>query len=289
VTLLEATGRYDEAMALGLDRMAVADLSPVNRLGTHITLGRILARRGDPAAWEQLDIALEDGTALAESQYLVCIHLARGEAHWLEGDVGAATASVLRAAETNETIDLASRGLLNTWLVRLGLEPVAGQVEEPYAVQLSGDVEAAVRRWDEVGAPYDAALTLLDGSTEEHWREAVTRLDALGAEATARLARRKLRDAGVRGVPAGPRRTTREHSHGLTRREQEVLEELAQEQTNEEIAARLVISAKTVDHHVSSVLAKLGVANRHEAVTKARRLGLLAARDPQSGEPVAAT
>ena len=68
-----------------------------------------------------------------------------------------------------------------------------------------------------------------------------------------------------------------------------MLEELAQEQTNEEIAARLVISAKTVDHHVSSVLAKLGVANRHDATTKARRLGLLGAGDAQSGEPVATT
>ena len=62
-----------------------------------------------------------------------------------------------------------------------------------------------------MGAPYDAALALLDGPDEEHWREAVTRLEALGAEATARVAIRRLRDAGARGIPAGARRTTRSH------------------------------------------------------------------------------
>jgi DNA-binding CsgD family transcriptional regulator len=288
VVVLEATGRFDEAVTLGLGRMAAADLSPVNRLSTHFTLGKILARRGDPAAWEQLDTALADGLALDEGQYLVLIHLARAEAHWLEGDVTAAAADALLAVETNDQIDAASRGMLNTWLLRLGLEPVPGPVEEPYAVQLSGDVEAAVRLWDDVGAPYDAALTLLDSGAEDHWREAVARLDALGAEATARLARRKLRDAGAKGIPTGARRTTRAHPKGLTRREAEVLQELAEDLTNEEIAARLVISTKTVDHHVSAVLGKLGVANRRQAITAARRLGLLDAA-AQPGEPVATT
>jgi len=287
--VLEATGRFDEAMALGLGRMSAADLSPVNRLSTHFTVGKILARRGDSGAWEQLDTALADGTALGEAQYLVLIQLARAEAHWLEGDVEAARAACAAAAETNDQIDAASRGLLNTWLVRLGLEPEPGPVEPAYAAQLGGDVDAAVRIWEDLGAPYDAAMTLLDGSEEDHWREAVARFDSLGTEATARVARRKLRDAGARGVPVGPRRTTRAHPHGLTRREQEVLTELAQGQTNEEIAGRLVISAKTVDHHVSSVLAKLGVANRHEAITKARRLGLLDPAGAQSGESLATT
>jgi DNA-binding CsgD family transcriptional regulator len=289
VVVLEATGRFDEAMALGLGRMSAADLSPVNRLSTHFTVGKILARRGDSGAWEQLDTALADGTALGEAQYLVLIQLARAEAHWLEGDVEAARAACAAAAETNDQIDAASRGLLNTWLVRLGLEPEPGPVEPAYAAQLGGDVDAAVRIWEDLGAPYDAAMTLLDGSEEDHWREAVARFDSLGTEATARVARRKLRDAGARGVPVGPRRTTRAHPHGLTRREQEVLTELAQGQTNEEIAGRLVISAKTVDHHVSSVLAKLGVANRHEAITKARRLGLLDPAGAQSGESLATT
>jgi DNA-binding CsgD family transcriptional regulator/tetratricopeptide (TPR) repeat protein len=291
VVVFEATGRFDEAVALGLGRMAAADLSPVNRLDTHITLGKIFARRADePAAWEHLDIALADATTLGEAQYLVSVHLARAEAHWLEGDSDAAAEACLRAAADHHQVDVASRGALNTWLARLGLYPVPGQVEAPYAAQLSGDVAAAVLAWDDVGGPYGAALALLDGPDEEHWREAVTRFDALGAEATARVARRRLRDAGARGIPAGARRTTRAHPRGLTRREQEVLHELCRDLTNEEIAARLVISAKTVDHHVSSVLGKLGVGNRRDAVAEARRLGLLdQAAAAQRGEPAATT
>jgi DNA-binding CsgD family transcriptional regulator/tetratricopeptide (TPR) repeat protein len=287
VVVLEATGRFDRAVDLGLGRMAGADLSPVNRLDTHITVGKILARRGDPAAWAHLDTALADATALAEPQYLVVAHLARVEAHWLEGDVDAAVDAVLLATETNDHVDGAARGLLNTWLVRLGRQPAPGPVAAPYAAQLSGDVAAAVLAWEEVGGPYDAALSLLDGPDEQHWREAVTRFDALGAEATARVARRRLRDAGARGIPAGARRTTKAHPRGLTRREQEVLQELCLDLTNEEIATRLVISAKTVDHHVSSVLSKLGVGNRRDASTEARRLGLLDDTTAQRGEPVA--
>jgi DNA-binding CsgD family transcriptional regulator len=289
VGLLESTGRFDEAVALGLGRMAVANLSPVNRLSTHITLGKIFARRGDAAAWEQLDTALANAEALAEAQYLVLVHLARAEAHWLAGDNEAAVEAARLAADTNDRLDPSSRGILATWLVRLGQESVPGPVDPAYATHLSGDTSEAVRTWERLGCPYDAALALFDGPDEEHWREAVVRFDALGAEEAARVARRRLRDAGARGVPAGPRRTTREHPQGLTRREQEVLEELARDLTNEEIAARLVISAKTVDHHVSSVLAKLGVTNRREAITEARRLDLLGPAATQTGEPLAST
>jgi DNA-binding NarL/FixJ family response regulator len=84
-----------------------------------------------------------------------------------------------------------------------------------------------------------------------------------------------MRSLGIRSVPAGARATTREHPLGLTRREQEVLDLVAVGQTNDEISQRLVISVKTVDHHVSAVLSKLGVGSRRQAATEAARLGLV--------------
>ena len=60
---------------------------------------------------------------------------------------------------------------------------------------------------------------------------------------------------------------------GLTPRETEVLDLIVRGATNAEIAQELVISPKTVDHHVSAVLAKLGVGSRREAGAAAERLG----------------
>jgi DNA-binding NarL/FixJ family response regulator len=71
-------------------------------------------------------------------------------------------------------------------------------------------------------------------------------------------------------VPAGQRAATRENPLGLTRREQEVPDFPCEGRTNAGIAAKLVISPKTVEHHVSSVLAKLGMTNRTEAAAAAR-------------------
>jgi DNA-binding NarL/FixJ family response regulator len=79
-------------------------------------------------------------------------------------------------------------------------------------------------------------------------------------------------------IPRGRRRATTDNPAALTDRELEVLALLAEGLRNAEIAHRLVVSSRTVDHHVSAILAKLGVRSRGEATAAALRLGLAAPR-----------
>jgi len=64
---------------------------------------------------------------------------------------------------------------------------------------------------------------------------------------------------------------------GLTSREVQVLNLLVHGHTNTELARRLHLSPKTVDHHVSAILEKLQVRSRTEAVAAAFGLGIVKA------------
>src|SRR5690606_41564629 len=97
----------------------------------------------------------------------------------------------------------------------------------------------------------------------------------LAACTRAAQARGKLPAMGVPRCPRGPNRHTRRNPAGLTRRQTEVLRLLAHGLTYRQIADRMYISAKTVDHHVTAIRAKLGVSSREEAVTEASRMGLI--------------
>ena len=113
-------------------------------------------------------------------------------------------------------------------------------------------------------------------------REAVAALQRLGADAAARAFTRERAARGA-SVPRGPRRSTLADAAGLTRREREVLAHLAHGETNPGIAAALHLSERTVAHHVSAVLQKLGAPTRTAAVEQARSRGLLAQDGPVPG------
>jgi DNA-binding NarL/FixJ family response regulator len=84
-----------------------------------------------------------------------------------------------------------------------------------------------------------------------------------------------MRERGLVNVPAGPRPSTRANPAGLTGRQLEILGMLAEGLTNAQLAGRLFISSKTVDHHVSAILTKLTANSRTEAVHIARARGII--------------
>ncbi len=281
---LERTGRWAEAEELARELLVKPDLSPVNRIHSRLVLAQLGIRRGDPETAQHLAAGSELAHALEEAQWIVPFGLTGVEASWTAGDDAAAVAQLASVTPLLAKCTPWFRGAHAVWAHRLGVV-ASTDVPEPFSLEIGGDAAGAARRWQSLGADYQAALTLVTGNHADGWRDGLDLLDRIGAEATARGARRRLRAAGVRGLDRARRSDTLAHPAGLTRREQEVLVHLADGRTNDEIAATLVISSKTVDHHVSAVLGKLGVPNRRDAATAARERGLLAL----DGERAAAT
>jgi DNA-binding CsgD family transcriptional regulator/tetratricopeptide (TPR) repeat protein len=275
-SVLERTGRWDEAVALCRGLLHQGGPSPSIRLCPLHRLGTILARRGEPGAWECLDEGIEYADGAREPQSIVPLRLARAEAFWVEGKLADARREAELADDAASGCDAWDRGAVAVWLRRTGSDrPARGELAAPYQRLLDGDRAGAARLWADLGCPYEAALALLGSADEASLRQALWTFIDLGASATVRFTRQKMRRLAIRSIPAGPRTSTRKHPLGLTRREREVLELICARYTNAEIAQKLFISVKTVDHHVSAVLAKLEAPTRRAAATRAAKLGLI--------------
>lgn len=124
--------------------------------------------------------------------------------------------------------------------------------------------------WKKCGSPYNEALALSEG-THDDKRKAILIFQELGAYAVAEKLKAGMRDAGIKGIPRGIRKSTQSNPAFLTGRELDVLQLLKEGMQNKEIAVKLFISAKTVDNHISSILFKLDVNSRTKAVQEAVR------------------
>ena len=273
-------GQWSEAADSAASVLRIPRTSTTPRIGALVVLGLLRARRGDPGQWS----ALEEAWALAEPTRelprLGPVAAARAEAAWLDGDRNAvddATRGALALAVERKTPWLI--GELAVWRRRAGLDgEIPPDTAEPYALELAGDWRAASALWMQIGGRYEAALALSQADDEAELRRSIAELHELGAPAAAAVVARRLRQRGARGIPRGPRQATRDNPANLTARELEVLALIAEGLRNAEVAEQLFLSGKTVDHHVSAILRKLGVHTRAQAAAEAGRLGILRQR-----------
>jgi DNA-binding CsgD family transcriptional regulator len=244
----------------------------VTRIPALRTLAHLRVRRGDPDAGAPAEQARALAGPAPVLQRLGMLCVVRAESAWLAGDPAGVVREVQPVYElARQRRDPRMNGELAAWLWRVGaLSERPADIAEPYAQEISGDWRGAAAAWKMLGCPYEYASLLAWHGTEAEQREALTVFDDLGAAPAAQLLRRQMRRQGVRHIPRGARVSTRQNRFGLTQRQAEILTLLTQGQRNTTIARRLFVSTKTVEHHISAILAKLQVASRAEAVALAR-------------------
>ncbi len=266
-----AAAADDAQLVLGVYRA-----SPVVRISALAALGTVRQRRGDPGSAALLDEARDLALQTGEVQRIAPVAAARAEKAWLANDLEACLAEARVGFDHPHNLRTSFEfGQLCFWMWKAGgLSEAPDGLPEPYAAQLAGDWRRAVSLWASLCCPYEQALALADGDRTAQ-NEALQIFQTLGAQAMTDHLTRQLHSKGVRSIPRGPRASTRSNPAGLTERQMEVLLSMAEGFSNAEIAAELSASPKTVEHHVSSILAKLGARSRAQAIAVAHNLGAI--------------
>jgi DNA-binding CsgD family transcriptional regulator/tetratricopeptide (TPR) repeat protein len=270
-------GRFAEAEA---DVKAVLESAepraPLDRIPALTTYGRLLVRRLDPRAAEVLDEALAISFAMDSVQRIAPNVASVAEAAWLRGGMSE-VAGLLRdayamAVDRRQPQNIAELGF---WMWRAGeIRELPELAALPFVAHVRGEWRRAADEWDALGCPYEKAMALLDGDGDAV-AEGLAILERLGAGGVAALMRRRL---GIKRR-RGRARVRLSNEGGLTARQVEVLDLMATGLTNAQIGERIGISVKTVDHHVSALLATLGAKTRTEAAATAMRRGWLRAQN----------
>ena len=253
------------------------EMGQLPRVSVLPIIALIRARRGDPDVWPLLDEAAAMAAREDELQFSVPVSLARAEVAWLEGrldEVVVETEMVFRKAVALDAWWVI--GKLACWRRRAGLrEEIDPRLSERYRAELEGDFGRAGALWNALGCDYEAGLAWAGADDDDLLRQSLVKLQRLGARPAAAVVARRLRARGARGIARGPRPSTQRNPAQLTKRELEVLDLLGTGLRNAEIATRLFLTPKTVDHHVSAILRKLSVGSRAQAAREATRLGLI--------------
>jgi DNA-binding CsgD family transcriptional regulator len=265
------TGAVADAR-LALDRVGRRGAAAILPL---VVLGRVAAARGEPGALELLDDAERAAAGVGDVPMVAPVADARAELFSWRGDRARAREEAERALEfaggASGVPFIVGRLAWRRW--RAG-GPAVEFGAEPFRAMIEGRWADAAADWDRRGGRYLRADALAEGD-EPAAAEALALLDGWGATVAAQDLRARLRERGFTRIPRGPRRSTAANAAGLTERQLEVLALVVEGLSNAEIAERLTLAPKTVDHHVSAVLGKLELSRRGQVAGAARRLGLI--------------
>jgi DNA-binding CsgD family transcriptional regulator len=288
---LEAYMRGSRALALldlGRTQEACAEAEFVvygpyprgtSRFNARIALARARIRLGVPE-----DGVLDEARSLPTSQRDIMrsapLAVVDAEALWL-GLPRPGARERLRAAfeacarTEGQTWNLAATTLWLKILGEIDAPPIeiTSRLRTPYQTHILGTWRDAASAWAELGCPYEQAIALAAGD-EPAQREALALFDKIGAISAATRLRRQMRASGTRSIPRGPIGKTRVNPAGLTGRQVQVFALLVKGLSNPQIARHLSISQKTAEHHVSAIIARMGVTTRAEAAAAARARGL---------------
>jgi DNA-binding CsgD family transcriptional regulator len=270
-------GKYDDALdraKLTFNPESVADRTVPQAFPSAIAMLWISMRRGDDIGTEAMSFLRSFIAGMDELQRLEVYAEIIAERAWLgledrEQAIELLESVLARAKDTSRA------PYVMLWLYKLDparLPPVSEFLLKPVALQIQGHWRQAANAWAEKGAVFFEALALSEGDKEARHR-AFELLREIGAEVTLNAVRRELSKDGITVLSTGPRRSTLKNPEGLTRRQMDVLRALNEGLSNAEIARRLFIAPKTVDHHVSAILSKLQVDSRGEAAALARDAG----------------
>ena len=272
------TGNWKEAGSIAENLVKTVNILSIIKVGA-LTVSSILKmRKGDPDP-DILPCLLEAKEKAFETMELhriLPVATAFLEYEWITGT------RCIDTAEINMAIDMIkgtkkdfSRSKYYYWLSKAREEYLPfGEKNKDNELGISVATDQDAKYWEKTGCPYEQALALFEGNDDDK-RKAIAMVNDLGADAVYEKLKQEMRSSGIKSIPRGVRKTTRENPSLLTDRELDVLALLKEGMQNKEIAARLYISAKTVDHHISSILLKLDINSRSKAVAEAVRLGIL--------------
>ncbi|MDN3547563.1 helix-turn-helix transcriptional regulator [Mucilaginibacter aquaedulcis] len=270
------TGNWDEASRVAESLVKNEMHSPIVKIGALVVLATIKMRKGDTDVFPLLAEAKSMAFETMELQRIIPALVALLEYEWITDSIVIEKAAIDTAISMVERMgNIYENNEFAFWLLKARKQHIPlREFYEGYQVYNPSVAMKAADLWEQLGCPYEQALALFEGDEPEK-RRALIIVQQLGADAVYQKMKLEMRSCGIKNIPRGQRKSTRSNSARLTERELDVLQLLKEGMQNKEIAARLFISAKTVDHHISSILFKLEVSSRAKAVQEAISLNII--------------